>query len=488
MRQERLTTVTRLLFPSHEIAAIEWLFTIRALRSFAAARFHCSAAEALRWLEPALAELTPAVLLFVIRTRLPLEVTPATTLLADRITAVKDHLFPGSSEYNAYLWLNDVAKLAELARLVPKGDLPATFAWITPAIELATELWSAAHWKDDNDAWRDESRAWQHTHYVDHLSQAPFPPIIIQPSPPSISRLGYGLRVRHPSPSPPRSQSPDRGHRSSCTRSLSPTVVSPVPTWIRTSMTPHPTLIQEPPQNIYTRGHSRSVSRGSSRSSSRNYPPRIVIMQRVPSGFSSRSSSGCPRWHHNRFHDPPPPTIIMHTSPSSRRSRSRSPPGSQYSECGRRTHEPTTIVLPERGRSGSTRGRSPTRCMDNPRSPSRVILTQPSTHRSRSRSRVRSRLHKPHPPMVVQVERSRSRSRSRCRARSSRSYSPPRVVIPVRTHTQRSCSRQRAAPELPLADDGRPDMITATVKSAAVRGKPARPKRSRTVLASLAGE
>jgi hypothetical protein len=150
------------------------------LRSLAAARFDGDTAEALRWLAPALAELTPAALLFAIRTRMPLEVTPATTYLADRITTLQAHFFPGSSEYHAYLWLNDVAKLAELARLVREGDLPATFAWISPAIDLAAELRSAAQrpWTSASEsegrvrtdtihAWRDDFAERQHAEYLD---------------------------------------------------------------------------------------------------------------------------------------------------------------------------------------------------------------------------------------------------------------------------------------------------------------------------------
>jgi hypothetical protein len=72
---------------------------------------------------------------------------------------------------------------------------------------------------------------------------------------------------------------------------------------------------------------------------------------------------------------------------------------------------------------------------------------------------------------------------------------PPRTVlsrrvnIPAgRTHTHSARSRQRATSELPLVDGGRPDIITATVKTATVKGKPARPKRARTALASLIGK
>jgi hypothetical protein len=57
-----------------------------------------------------------------------------------------------------------------------------------------------------------------------------------------------------------------------------------------------------------------------------------------------------------------------------------------------------------------------------------------------------------------------------------------------RTHTHGARSRQRATLELTLVDGGRPDIITATVKTAAVKGKPARPKRARTALASLFGK
>jgi hypothetical protein len=182
-RRERLTTITRLLFPSHEIAAIEWLSNIRELRSLAAARFNGDTAETLRWLAPALVELTPDALLFAIRTRMPLEATPATSHLAERITAISAHFFPGLSEYIAYLWLNDVAKLAELARLVREDDLPATFDWIAPAMELAAELRTAARrpfmptpeseeqpleaWKEDMCVWRDEFAAWQRAQHVD---------------------------------------------------------------------------------------------------------------------------------------------------------------------------------------------------------------------------------------------------------------------------------------------------------------------------------
>jgi hypothetical protein len=95
--------------------------------------------------------------------------------------------------------------------------------------------------------------------------------------------------------------------------------------------------------------------------------------------------------------------------------------------------------------------------------------------------------------------------RDRSSPRATRTYSPrethfgsPQVS---RATTRagsviraRACSvstrplRQAAAAELPLVDAGRPDIITATVKSATVRGKPTRPKRARTALASLAGE
>jgi hypothetical protein len=170
-RRERLEIITRILFPSHEIAAIEWLSNIRALHSLAAGRFDGNTAEALRWLAPALAELTPHTLLFAIRTRMPLEVTAVTTHLADRITALAAYFFPGSSEYHAYLWLNDVAKLAELARLVREGDLPATFVWVAPAIELAAELRSMAQHprasipepeEQPLEAWKGEICAWLH--------------------------------------------------------------------------------------------------------------------------------------------------------------------------------------------------------------------------------------------------------------------------------------------------------------------------------------
>jgi hypothetical protein len=463
-RRERLTTIVRLLFPSHEIAAAEWLFNMGALHSLAAARFDGNTTQALRWLEPALAELTPASLLCAIRTRMPLEVTSATTHLADRITALTAHFFPGSSEYNAYLWLNDVAKLAELARLVREGDLPATFAWIAPAMDLAAEMRGATKslvtpapeskehpldaWKEDLRAWRDEFSVWQHAHHAEPAGQAPLAPIIIQPPPPSpsISGLLSGRRVRTPSTSPPRSESFARVYRwHSCSRSRSPVANSEPPTSVLPTVVSPPDILS--PVNIYMSGDSRS----------------------------GRS--------HSRSRSPPPRTIIMQTVPSVRRSRSRSPVGRYYEDRERRTNEPTTIVVTADGHM-----RSSTRQTGRSRSPCRVILTQPSVRRSRSRSRGRTRLHKPPPPTVVQVERPRSPSRCRRRARSSRSYSPPRVGIAARAHTQRSRSRQRAAPELPLADDGRPNMITATVKSAAVRGKPTRPKRARTALVSLAGE
>jgi hypothetical protein len=418
IRRERLTTVIRLLFPSHEITAVEWLFNIRALYSLAAARFDGNTTQALRWLEPALAELTPASLLYAIRTCMPLEVTSATTHLADRITALTAHFFPGSSEYNAYLWLNDVAKLAELARLVREGDLPATFAWIAPAMDLAAEIRSATKgfetpapeseeqlldvWKEDFRVWRDEFSAWQHAHHADCVSQAPLAPIIIQPPPPppSISGLVSGLRVRYSSPSSLRFESSAGGYRRRSASSL------PQPRYTVIPPPPGPGPGSGPPVNIVPPSQGRRTDYESSSDTPTSYSSSVL---QVPPRITN-------------------PSVVSEEQP------------------------PTVLTA----------------------------STQPG---------VESVIRVPTTPSSSLQGRSRSRSESLCRARSSLFCSPTRVVILAdRIHIERSHSRQRAAPELPLVDGGRPDIITATVKSAAVRGKPARPKRARTALASLAGE
>jgi hypothetical protein len=590
-RRERLTTITRLLFPSYEVAAVEWLFNMRALYSLAAARFGGDTTQALRWLEPAFAELTPASLLFAIRTRMPLEATSATTHLADRITTLTAHFFPGSSEYNAYLWLNDVAKLAELARLVREGDLPATFAWIAPAMDLAAEVRSATNglvtpapeseeqlldvWKEDFRVWRDEFSMWQHAYHTDRVSQAPYPPIIIQaPLPFSGPR---GLTVRNPSASPRRSESSVGGHdQRSRSRSRSPVATSQAPTSVLPTMAPPPGI--QAPVNIFMPppelrfgtegdGHPpsrtrtrRSFSPGGiyigrdgreyrmepvlrrcgSRSPSYDYegrprqryddaendrgpygdggrrtPGPTIIMapssQRtqsygddrgprthVPTIFVPESRSGSPSGRHYDDRAPTAPhTIIM--PDSSRRGRSRSPSSRHYDD--RAPTAPHTIIMPDSSRRG--RSRSPShrhhkdRHHDAP-PPTILMQTAPSGRRSRSRSSSRRRYgdRRPDAPQTIIMGTAPSGRRSRSRSPGGRYYEDrehqPTTIINRRydddgrrswTH-----SRPRAAPELPLVDGGRPDIITATVKSAAVRGKPSRPKRARTALASLAGK
>jgi hypothetical protein len=409
-RRERLTTITRLLFPSYEVAAVEWLFNMRALYSLAAVRFDGDTARALRWLEPAFAELTPASLLCAIRTRMPLEATSATTHLADRITALIDHFFLGSSEYSAYLWLNDVAKLAELARLVREGDLPATFAWIAPAMDLAAEIRSATKglvtpapeseeqpldvWKEDFRAWRNEFSAWQHAHHADRVSKPPYAPIIIQPPPPpSISMLGYeSLRVRNPSPSPRRSESSVGHHRRSRSRSRSPVAPSQAPTSVLPTMVPPPNP-QAAPVNIFMPGYSRS-GRSRSGSRSRSRTPPVITIRPKESRFGTEGDGHPHSRTRTQQSFSPGRTYIVRDGREYRMEPVRRSPSYSYGD----------------------------RCYDDD-------------------------------------------------GRGSWSH-----------------SRQRAASELPLVDGGRPDIITATVKSAAVKGKPSRPKRARTALASLAGK
>jgi hypothetical protein len=563
------------------------------LRLLAAARFDGDTTQALHWLAPALPELTSAVLLFAIRTRMPLEPTPATTHLADRTAVLTTHIFPGLTDYIAYLWLNDVVKLAELARLVREGDLPATFDWIVPAMELAAELRTAARrpfvptpeseeqpleaWKEDIRAWRDEFTAWQRAQHVDRephrgrprgvrLTDSASSNQINNRQPPDAlpSTTGRDGRGHQMEPRPEQSRHCLRQHAehpatmAHTYRSRSPTPSRECPDGAPTGHTYAPTIermdsarpaYSQHPSYVAGEELDRGSRVGSARPAHTHHPSRVSVRDqgedRGRAGTRGRSE------HHDSCHGGSP---SHHRSPSrffydnATRSPSRSqrhvsdyyPPSehspSRYAPSRRTPSErsrgaepepefsPTRHGPPRTGRSrhspvyseedlgGSPRiarsgvserdharhpseartgrpseshtGRPPSIRSGSPSDVERVLTGAPRTDRQthvEHRGRRREAVHSPHAPTYPETEPSESPLPTVLNPRESERLRGTRAP-------SGHAARQRAASELQLVDAGRPDIITATVKSAAVRGKPTRPKRARTALASLAGE
>jgi hypothetical protein len=541
-REEQLTTVTRLLFSGHEPAAVEWLVSLATLRALAMADFIGDEAAALAWLAPAIAELTPEMLLAAVRTRVPLPEEADTVQLRDRVSTLDARFFGCAHDFRAYLWLDDVARLGELARLLRDGDQPATLRWLAPSIELALERWgTSVHgaeptpaaqaqdpeaWTRDMRAWQTSFADWQHQQYAQPQAVRPLNvpvPVIPARSAASLPATPAGtLLLSEPQPMPDweasrvvtwcaeqaRGRSSTRVSRpgvafqdiDSRSRSRSPLLnLSALTSFPVRSPTPGPTTFV---QSCDLRTGSTSSGCGvcTGRSAAATQEPIVLIPPR------ERSSS--PLRHAGRtlsYSSParvPSPAIVVNR-------RSRTP--ALYSELSANADLHVSEGVPV-ARGDSTFAHEtlpdsitvapndlPTQSAPSPAF-SPIIIQQPPPERiliqdvgvrprrCRSRSRTPSRS-----PIRAHRQRSRSPSfRVLCETRRRRVNSPDsrrRSYSPTRRHYDDSpAARGRAGDAVVLADGGRPDIITATAGTVVVRGgrgKPQRPKRARTALASL---
>jgi hypothetical protein len=541
-REEQLTTVTRLLFSGYEPAAVEWLVSLATLRALAVADFIGDEAAALAWLAPAIAELTPEMLLAAVRTRVPLPEEADTVQLRDRVSTLDARFFGCAHDFRAYLWLDDVARLGELARMLRDGDQPATLRWLAPSIELALERWATsvhgaepipAAQAQDQEAWTRDMRAWQ-TSFADWQNQQCAQPQAVRPlnalvpviparSAASLPATPAGtLLLSEPQPVPDweasrvvtwcaeqaRGRSSTRVSRpgvafqdiDSRSRSRSPLLNLPALTsFPLRPPTPGPTTFVQS-YDLRTGSTSSGCGVCTGRSAAATQEP-IVLIPPCP-----RSSS--PLRHAGRtvaYSSPAPipsPAIVV-----TRRSRTPAfcsevsanadldvsegvPVPRGDSPFAHETLPDSITVVPNDKPAQSATSPTFSPIIIQQPSPERIVIQDVGVRprRCRSRSRTPSRS-----PIRAPRQRSRSPSfRVLCETRR-RAYSPDsrrRSYSPTRLYYGDSpAARGRASDEVVLVDGGRPDIITATAGTVVVRGgkgKPQRPKRARTALASLA--